>query len=50
MVPISRVKLLLEDYFYAVEYVNTFPQFPDFSSYEVVTEPSFMELLEISII
>lgn len=46
MVPISRVKLLLEDYFYAVEYVNTFPQFPDFSSYEVVTEPSFMELLE----
>lgn len=43
--PVSRFKLLIEDFFVAVEYVDSFPAFPDFSSYVEVDEPSIMEYL-----
>ncbi len=40
---LTRFKLLIEDLFYAIEYVNTFPSYPDFSDYEEVEQPSILE-------
>lgn len=44
-IPVSRFKLLVEDFFVAVEYVDTFPAFPDFTNYVEVEEPSILEYL-----
>src|SRR5690606_32569955 len=45
--PISRFKFLVEDFFYAIEYVSAFPTFPDFSNYAEVEVPSIFEQIEI---